>query len=52
MLFAVSVSLNAFNETGEGTFVPTYTDDFLEEYRETHRGVMEYKLNLVFASAD
>lgn len=35
-----------FNGTGEGTFVPTYTDDFLEEYKETHRGVMEYKLNL------
>ena len=35
-----------FNGTGEGTFVPTYTDDFLEEYKETHRGVMEYRLNL------
>lgn len=35
-----------FNGTGEGSFVPMYTDEFLEEYRETHRGVMEYKLNL------
>lgn len=35
-----------FDGTGEGTFVPMFTDDFLEEYKETHRGVMEYKLNL------
>ena len=35
-----------FNGTGEGSFVPMYTDEFLEEYKETHRGVMEYKLNL------
>ena len=35
-----------FNGTGKGSFVPMYTDEFLEEYRETHRGVMEYKLNL------
>lgn len=35
-----------FNGTGEGSFVPMYTDEFLEEYKEQHRGVMEYKLNL------
>ncbi|MDO4819197.1 MAG: DUF4105 domain-containing protein [Prevotella sp.] len=35
-----------FDGTGEGTFVPMYTEDFLEEYKETHRGVIEYKLNL------
>ena len=35
-----------FNGTGKGSFVPMYTDEFLEEYRETQRGVMEYKLNL------
>ena len=35
-----------FNGTGEGSFVPMYTEGFLEEYREQHRGVMEYKLNL------
>lgn len=35
-----------FNGTGEGSFVPMYTDDFLEEYKESHRGVMEYRLNL------
>ena len=35
-----------FNGTGEGTFVPMYTNDFLLEYKEAHRGVMEYRLNL------
>jgi len=35
-----------FNGTGEGSFVPMYTHEFLEEYRENHRGVMEYRLNL------
>lgn len=35
-----------FNGTGEGAFVPMYTNSFLEEYKEQHRGVMEYKLNL------
>ena len=35
-----------FNGTGEGSFVPMYTNEFLEEYKETHRGVMEYRLNL------
>jgi len=35
-----------FNGTAEGSFVPMYTDDFLEEYKESHRGVMEYRLNL------
>ena len=35
-----------FNGTGVGSFVPMYTNGFLEEYKESHRGVMEYKLNL------
>ena len=35
-----------FNGTGDGTFVPMYTNEFLEEYKQSHRGVMEYRLNL------
>ena len=35
-----------FNGTGDGSFVPMYTNGFLEEYKEQHRGVKEYKLNL------
>lgn len=35
-----------FNGTGEGSFVPVCTDEYLEEYRENHRRVMEYRLNL------
>ena len=35
-----------FNGTGEGAFVPMYTNGFLVEYKENQRGVMEYKLNL------